>query len=173
MKKILFISLVFSIVSCFVSCGSDSDDENITIPKYGGTCYIDGIYYKLNNGDKTAAVTKSPKDKYNGGMWEPTGGLAISGETSIQAIKSELYEEIGLEIKENTLELIDSHRDDRFFRDIYLIKADLKLENIKFNDREVINAKFVTIDEFKDMIKNNEINSWNESFIQIYEKEVN
>ena len=69
--------------------------------------------------------------------------------------------------------MIDSHRDDRFFRDIYLIKADVKLENIKFNDREVINAKFVTIEEFKGMIKNNKINSWNKNFIQIYEKEVN
>lgn len=118
-------------------------------------------------------LTQRRKDKYNGGMWEPTGGLAISGETSIQAIKRELYEEIGIEIKEDTLRLIDSYREDRFFRDVYLIKDDIKLKSIKFNDGEVINAKFVTLDEFKYMIKNNEINSWNENFIQIYEKEVN
>ena len=135
--------------------------------------YVLHVKCWIINKDNKVLLTQRRKDKYNGGMWEPTGGLAISGETSIQAIKRELYEEIGLEIKENTLELIDSHRDDRFFRDIYLIKADLKLENIKFNDREVINAKFVTIEEFKDMIKNNKINSWNKNFIQIYEKEVN
>lgn len=92
MKKILFISLVFSIVSCFVSCGSDSDDENITIPKYGGTCYIDGIYYKLNNGDKTAAVTKSPKDKYNGGDMVITSPIYYNGiEYDVKSIEREAF----------------------------------------------------------------------------------
>ena len=80
--------------------------------------YVLHVKCWIINKDNKVLLTQRRKDKYNGGMWEPTGGLAISGETSIQAIKRELYEEIGLEIKENTLELIDSHRDDRFFRDI-------------------------------------------------------
>lgn len=67
MKKLLLISFVLTVVSCFVSCGSDSDDEKGTKPKIGGTCCINGIYYNLNNNDNTAAVTKSPRDKYNGG----------------------------------------------------------------------------------------------------------
>lgn len=122
----------------------------------------------LNNENKIL-LTQRKVDKYNGGMWEPTGGLAVSGETSIQAIKRELYEEIGLKVQENKLNLIDSYRDDHFFRDVYLIKDNIKLDNIKFIDGEVSDAKYVTIDEFKEMLKNNEINSWNESFIQLYE----
>lgn len=122
----------------------------------------------LNNENKIL-LTQRKADKYNGGMWEPTGGLAVSGETSIQAIKRELYEEIGLEVQENKLNLIDSYRDDHFFRDVYLIKDNITLDNIKFNDGEVSDAKYVTIDEFKEMLQNHEINSWNESFIQLYE----
>lgn len=118
-------------------------------------------------------LTQRRKDKYNGGMWEPTGGLAVSGETSIQAIRRELFEEIGLKVEEKSLKLIDSYRDDHFLRDVYLIKDDIELGSIIFNDGEVADAKYVTIDEFKEMLLDNEINSWNESFIQLYEKVIN
>ena len=106
-------------------------------------------------------------------MWEPTGGLVTTGETSIEAIKRELFEEIGIKVKDDSIRLIDSYRDEHFFRDVYLIKDNITLDSIKFNDREVVDAKYVTIHEFKNMLKNNEINSWNESFIHIYEDVIN
>lgn len=126
----------------------------------------------LNNENKIL-LTQRKVDKYNGGMWEPTGGLAISGETSKQAIIRELFEEIGLKVNEDTIDLIDCYRDDHFFRDVYLIKDNITLDNIKFNDGEVSDAKYVTIDEFKEMLQSHEINSWNESFIHIYEDVIN
>ena len=67
MKKQTSIGIIFSLVICLLGCGSDSDDGNGTGLKLSGTCCIDGIYYNLNNNDNTAAVTKSPRDKYNGG----------------------------------------------------------------------------------------------------------
>ena len=54
----------------------------------------------LNNENKIL-LTQRRKDKFNGGMWESTGGLAVSGETSIKAIKRELNEEIGLKIQDD------------------------------------------------------------------------
>lgn len=135
--------------------------------------YVIQVKCWIVNEENKVLLTQRRKDKYNGGMWEPTGGLAISGETSIQAIKRELYEEIGLKMQENNLKLIDSERDERFFRDVYLIRDNISLNHIKFIDGEVIDAKYVTIDEFKNMLENNEISIWNESFIQIYKKVIN
>ena len=126
----------------------------------------------LNNENKIL-LTQRRKDKFNGGMWESTGGLAVSGETSIKAIKRELNEEIGLKIQDDVLRFIDSYRDECFFRDVYLIKDNISLKDLKFTDGEVINAKYVTIDEFKNMLEENEINKWNESFIDIYKKVIN
>lgn len=131
--------------------------------------YVIQVKCWILNKENKILLTQRKKDKYNGGMWEPTGGLVVSGETSIQAIKRELYEEIGLMVQEKELKLIDSYRDDHFFRDVYLIKDNITLDNIKFNDGEVADAKYVTIAEFKSMLNNNEINNWNESFIQLYE----
>ena len=67
-----------------------------------------------------------------------------------------------------SIDLIDSYRDDHFFRDVYLIRDNVLLENIKFNDGEVADAKYVTIEEFKEMLQNHQINRWNENFILIY-----
>lgn len=38
-------------------------------------------------------------------MWEPTSGLIISRENSVQGIKRELLEEIGIDISEKELKL--------------------------------------------------------------------
>lgn len=130
--------------------------------------YVIQVKCWILNKENKILLTQRKADKYNGGMWEPTGGLAISGETSKQAITRELFEEIGLKVNEDTIDLIDSYRDDHFFRDVYLIRDNVLLENIKFNDGEVADAKYVTIEEFKEMLQNHQINSWNENFILIY-----
>jgi len=113
-------------------------------------------------------LTQRRKDKYNGGMWEPTGGLVTSGEISIQAIKRELYEEIGINVIDKDIKLIKSFRDEHFFRDIYLIRSNIPINDLRFMDKEVINAKYVTIEEFEKMLNNNQINEWNREFIETY-----
>ena len=144
----------------------------------GKVALLDGEYviqvkcWILNEENKVL-LTQRRKDKYNGGMWEPTGGLVTTGETSIEAIKRELFEEIGIKVKDDSIRLIDSYRDEHFFRDVYLIKDNITLNSIKFNDGEVADAKYVTIEEFKEMLQKNEINSWNESFIKLYRKMIN
>lgn len=92
MKKLFLISFVLTVVSCFVSCGSDSDDEKGTKPKYGGTCCINGIYYNLNNNDKTAAVIKSPRDKYDGGDVVIPSSINNNGiEYDVKSIEREAF----------------------------------------------------------------------------------
>ena len=49
--------------------------------------------------------TKRKADKEYGNMWEPTGGLVQSGETSIEGIIRELKEEIGIIANVNDLKL--------------------------------------------------------------------
>ena len=42
------------------------------------------------------------------------------------------------------------------FRDIYILKKDIPLTDVKYNDGEVMNCKYVTLEQFKKMIQNNE-----------------
>lgn len=101
------------------------------------------------NNDGKILMTQRRLDKVKGGMWEPTTGLVKSGETSIQGVLRELSEEIGLILNENEVEQIKEiveERDDlNFFRDIYLVKKNIPIEDVIFKDGEVINAKYVSI----------------------------
>ena len=118
------------------------------------TCWI------INNEGKIL-LTQRKIDKPNGGKWEPTTGLVVSGETSAQGIIRELKEEIGINADESEItpvkEIVEERTDVSFFRDIYLLKRDIDLNTISYNDGEVVNAKYVTIDEFNKMVLNDEV----------------
>ena len=132
--------------------------------------YIISVQCWIVNREEKILLTQRSLNKNNGGKWEPTGGLVISGETSKQGIKRELKEEIGLDIKDDKIRLIkeimEENENLNFFRDIYLIKEDINLDELSFND-EVIDAKYVTIEEFSKMIENNESFEWLKYFFDI------
>ena len=151
-------------------------------------------------------MTQRKLDKVKGGMWEPTTGLVISGESSQQGALRELnigkyssyyglfisstnqvttprvcvindYETDLPSQKVNYIstdekgeEIIEERENLSFFRDIYLVNKEISLENIKFSDGEVIDAKYVTINEFNNMIKNGETHVWLKYFIELYKK---
>ena len=103
-------------------------------------------------------------------MWEPTSGLVQSGENSIQGIKMELKEEIGVTIDDNDLKLLKTVKESNAFRDIYIINKEIPIETIKFNDGEVVDAKYVTIEELNQMIDSGEAFEWLRWFIEEFYK---
>ena len=98
----------------------------------------------------------------------------VSGESSLQGIVRELNEEIGININQSEIklvkEIVEERTDVSFFRDIYLIRKDIDLRAIKYNDGEVVNAKYVTIDEFNSMLLKNEILEYLRYFSTLYKK---
>lgn len=134
--------------------------------------YILAVQCWIINGKGEILLTQRKLGKIHGGMWEPTGGLVISGENSIEGIKRELQEEIGLNVSDNELflvkEKIDEEENCRSFRDVYIIKKDINLNELYFNDGEVINAKYVTIEKLSYMIEQGESFEWLRYFIDLY-----
>lgn len=139
--------------------------------------FIISITAWIVNKNGKILMTQRKLDKVKGGMWEPTTGLVISGETSEQGVLRELKEEIGLELEEKDItlikEIIEERNDLSFFRDIYLVNKEISLEQLNFNDGEVINAKYVTLDEFNNMIKDGETHAWLDYFNELYKKILN
>ena len=68
--------------------------------------YIISVQCWIVNSEGKILLTQRNLNKNNGGKWEPTGGLVVSGETSKQGIKRELKEEIGVDIEEDKIRLI-------------------------------------------------------------------
>ncbi len=135
--------------------------------------YIISVQCWIVNSKGKILLTQRSLNKTHGGIWEPTGGLVISGETSKQGILRELKEEIGLNVDDDKIklikEIVENNDDLNFFRDIYLINDDIDLKKLFFKDNEVMNAKYVTIEEFSSMIENKESFDWLNYFKELFE----
>ena len=137
------------------------------------------LYVKccIINKDEKLLLTKRRLDKLRGGTWEITGGCVISGETSIEGIARELKEERGLSVNKKELRLVRTVFENRkhrsCIRDIYVLEKDIKLEDLKFKDGEVIDAKFVSLEELVEMKKNKEIRAWINEILEEYKKIIN
>ncbi|MGY5583709.1 8-oxo-dGTP diphosphatase MutT [Vibrio cincinnatiensis] len=57
----------------------------------------------LNSERSRLFITKRPDDKHQGGLWEFPGGKVEAGETIEQAMSRELEEEVGIEVKTQSL----------------------------------------------------------------------
>lgn len=114
----------------------------------------------IMNSQNEILISKRAPHKTYPLMWEFNGGAVLAGENSQEAILRELKEELGLEFTKEEAILLKTIRRDvlpQDFKDVWLFKKDIKIEDITFPDGESIEAKFVTIDEFMEMLENKEI----------------
>ncbi len=111
------------------------------------------------------------KDK-NAGLWDiSVTGHITTGQDSLAAAKREINEEVSVNIgysvdikdfrymfsyrKEERVN--ENHMDRQFYDFFILRKNDLKLEEIKVQESEVEQVKFVSISELNTMIENNQL----------------
>lgn len=88
-----------------------------------------------------------------------------TGETSVEAVLREGKEEIGIDVNIDKLEYIFTNKeilkyentDSREFVDIYMLRQNFKLENVEFQHEEVSDAKYVSLNEFFDLMDNNRL----------------
>ena len=118
--------------------------------------YVITVHCFIINLSNQILVTQRSLTKNRGGKWEETHGALRSGETSVEGIKRELKEEIGLDVQISELRLIKTFIRKNKIRDVYILKKNIPLKKIKLNDGEVMNCKYVDLEEFKKMIKNKE-----------------
>ena len=118
--------------------------------------YVITVHCFIINLSNQILVTQRSLTKNRGGKWEETHGALRTGETSVEGIKRELKEEIGLDVQISELRLIKTFIRKNKIRDVYILKKNIPLKKIKLNDGEVMNCKYVDLEEFKKMIKNKE-----------------
>ena len=93
-----------------------------------------------------------------GGKYASTGGHAKTGETSIQAMMTEINEELSLNANEDELHLVYSGREDedKIFFDLYYMKKDFSTNSLILQKEEIESVKWMTVDEIKQLISTNE-----------------
>lgn len=118
--------------------------------------YTITVHCFIINSCNQILLTQRSLNKNRGGKWEDTHGGLQAGETSIEGIQRELKEELGINIQSNELKFIKTLKRKNKFRDVYIIRKDIPIDSFSYNDGEVMDCKYVTLEQFKAMIENNE-----------------
>lgn len=115
-----------------------------------GTYHLAVIVVILNPRGEVLLTRRAKEKAVCPGWWENTGGAALAGETSLQAILRELREETGLapDPQELTLLLREDRRTDAHF-DIYALTWEGEPEDIRFQAGETDAARWMPLAEWE------------------------
>lgn len=105
------------------------------------------------DGQGKLLLTKRAPEKSFPGTWENSGGAVRAGETSLQAVQRELYEETGIEASPEEFELIDSGMDGNTHFDYYCLKRQLPIEQIVLLPGETVDVMWATFDQVHQLIQ--------------------
>ena len=125
----------------------------------------------VSSDGKVLIQRRSEQRKLMPGEWAATGGSAISGETSFDAAKRELFEELGIRSdKQNLIKLIRLKRKNSFL-DVWIITKDVKAQDLVLQKSEVAEVKWVKISELIEMIENGHFHNYGEQYFDsVFEK---
>lgn len=106
------------------------------------------------------------------GVWATTGGSAIVGEDSITAACREVKEELGIKISKNSMlpPLKIKRKND--FTDIWVVKQDIELIEMKLQKEEVEDVKWVNKQELKEMILDGSFYRYSDVYFQLLSKHI-
>ncbi|HIS90126.1 MAG TPA: NUDIX domain-containing protein [Candidatus Faecisoma merdavium] len=106
----------------------------------------------VNDKNEILIQQRSASRKMFPNMWTNTGGACIAGETSIETVFRELQEELNVIPNIDNLELIASYKRKKDYVDVWLLKQNINIKDLKFNDNEVQAAKWASIEEWKKLL---------------------
>lgn len=116
--------------------------------------YIVVVLVFIQNSEGKFLIQKRSERK--NGKYATTGGHPKSGENSIQGIITEVKEEIGLDIKPEDLQLYYGGKSEieKVFWDDYYVKIDVPdIDKLKLQEEEVSSVHWFSIEEIKDLMK--------------------
>lgn len=111
----------------------------------------------INSKGEILLTRRSPEKKFAPNLWENTGGHAMAGERSPDAAARELFEETGVLAKPEELIFIGSSKNPPYFGDDYALRRDVEITDIRLQEGETCEARWVTLQTFDQMIQSGEV----------------
>lgn len=109
------------------------------------------------DGKGNILLTRRAPEKSFAGTWENSGGAAKAGETSLQAIARELFEETGIRAGEEEFRLLDRGRDSFTHYDYYCLKRDTPLRDIVLLPGETDDVQWASFSKIHRLIAQKKI----------------
>lgn len=121
-------------------------------PMKKGEYHLVVFVWIVNSRGELLLTKRSPEKETYPNLWENTGGSALAGETSLQAVRRELFEETGISAQEDELHFLGSCIGRTWISDTYLLRRDVPLEDIRFQPGETCDARWVSWQELEELI---------------------
>jgi len=140
------------------------EDGNITgrtMNKGDKIVWQKGIYHQgadvwiINSENKILIQKRSKEKKLEPNVWAMTGGSVIKGETSLEALKRETFEELGIDLKTENAIKIKHFKTGNVWLDEYIVEQEVNLNDIVMQESEVSRVKFATFEEIERIYKDN------------------
>lgn len=131
------------------------------VPEGKFTIVVLGII-KNNNNEFLMQKTSARKNN----VWAFPGGHVKSGQTSLEAIKEELKEEMNLEFNDNKIELFKTYKYENAFKDVYMINANVDLSKIVVEEDEVEKVEYLNFEKIDELINKDLLRKTN---LDVYE----
>lgn len=129
-----------------------------------GRYYITVVIFIQNEEDKFL-IQKRTKEK--DGKWATTGGHPVSGQTSKQGIITEIKEELGIDVKNEDIQLFETIKTEDDFIDLYYLRENINIENIRLQKQEVEMVKWANAKEIEQMIEKEEFSKSHAEFFDL------
>lgn len=136
----------------------DRNRTGITIPREGAFLaegqYMLYVLALIEAPDSRLLVTqRSLEKRWGAGWWEIPGGGVRAGETTLDAVRREVPEEVGLPVSNEPLqpiysyENVDLARGDNYIVDFYHLHLDFTPADVRLVDGEAVDFRLCTWDE--------------------------
>ena len=155
-----------------MDCILDEDGNKTGRTKLRNEVHRDGDWHKavhiwiLNeNGDVLLQRRCATKDSNPNMLDISSAGHLSAGDESLTGAIRELKEELDLDVKPNELQFIKTlKRSSKYtsifinneFDDLYILRTDKEIEDLKYQEEELSEIFFVPYKKFKEMVNNNQ-----------------
>ena len=127
-------------------------EKGINIPE--GYYHLGADVWIMNSENKILIQKRSSQKKLSPNVWGMTGGSVIKGETSLQTIKRESFEELVIKLNVENAKLVNHYRTGNVWLDTYFLKQDINIEDMVIQKEELSEVKWATYEEIEKIYQN-------------------
>ena len=146
----------------------DEENENLIGTEERDIVHQKGLWHRevavwvVNNRNEILLQKRSALKKQYPNKYAICAGHIDIGEQPIEAAIRELYEETGIKVIANELEMIGLFKNEQsnnnHYKYTYLIKTNKEINDMTMQEEEVSELKYITIKELEEMIANQDEN---------------
>ena len=131
-----------------------------TMKKGEKIVWQNGIYHQgadvwiINSEKKILIQKRAAQKKLEPNVWAMTGGSVIKGETALDTLKREAFEELGIKLNVENAIKINHYRTGNVWLDEYIVVQEINLHDIVMQKEEVSEVKFATFSEIDKLYQN-------------------